>query len=231
MIIEFIGIPGAGKTAARDLLVQHLRNSNRTVYDRKMLEILLYGGCFRLYFFYLKIIARLIYAHIVSGDYRGLLNCYYFRVAYWAFKDIYLLECLVSKNPLKEGELYIPEEGLAQHILAATVWSNRSDLFFSRFSQILRSELVLVNMETDLEQALARINQRGYPETWPQKFRNEQLAAELLKSFAAKKSEVLAKFSEAGGVAYSIDNTGTIDELNMNLQALLKELGCAAAVR
>ena len=182
MIIEFIGLPGAGKTSLQTALHQHLSASNIVVRDRyalqqaylKALSPLPRSGFFRrlgTLVYKGQLSVRLYNDHSLGHQHSDLFNRHLWRCGQRCLESGALLHASQDKHL---DELHDLDEGAGQHRCSLRVWQRWSGKAEGQLAshdwistQIEGQEVCFIVLDLDLNTALERLQARGTPAYWP----------------------------------------------------------------
>lgn len=226
MIIEFIGLPGAGKSTAKFMLLNALHQAGVKTTSRQDLINAFIAK--RFHVSYPKTPLRKLF----SGIHRALLmlESLQIRVRRKAWNGFtsykrnlplgWLAEDTIAiKQHQRENNkaLAVLDEGFYHHLAAALVWCplEKNDL-----SSPPEASMILVHIKTDISQATNRLIKRGIPATWPNKIDVDTIQA----LFAATVEASLQIARQTGVTVYELDWTKSPKECEKNVAVLASKI-------
>lgn len=222
MIVEFLGLPGAGKSSLERALITEIKRRGWKVMSRaEAVEALalqcspfprdraavfrrLSTLCFKLSI--LRECLAINGGLLVWGD---LMHFHRMRAAMRLVEDLRLHR--LGRSALKSGHILNLSEGLAQHLVALSAWrvllgaAGRLDLLRHCASTLFSPNSILVHVIVPESVAAARLHDRGLPALWPATV----APLDVLKAFAEGVSSLSAFFS--------VNESVRIERVNGNL--------------
>lgn len=252
MIVETIGLPGAGKTTCERSLYTKLKERGchillpeQDVQNRYVRDHVYTRHALNYRYHHLKVvraIASLKYrAHVgrshlcdrcMTGTLLGAWTRTARRACWWLSEDMllfsyYLNEILPSSG---EGTVYLASEGLAHH--SATVKVFAGDPFAALSDRWLHRHactcMVIVHVQVPPSTAAQRIWERGLPRSWPRRIRRSRLhVQQVLSRFADAVEESIQRFQQAGARIVNVDNSSNMATLDVRVADVAASLSDA----
>lgn len=162
ILIEFIGLPGSGKTTIATLLCKK---------DKRFIDILPKRNSFKINFF------ETVYRHFISLIFISLNPLYSYKVfkIIWSTKqnslnnfravsiNFFYKSYLYSKS--KKNEISVLDEGVLHAVLSIMISSKRSDKLFSHLDILLRTynhkKILLFYIEVNDDEVINRLKFRS----------------------------------------------------------------------
>lgn len=165
VIIEFIGLPGAGKSLIKSMLKDSLKNHGFYLVERRQLE----NGINQLFFIqtifrYWIVIKNIISTIIFLFQFKplGLFSPHIYRPAFWLIRDIRIF-CNLNTSRYT----LLTSEGVAQHIVNFCVWSHIDPIKLVSIIPKDLSRIQIIYLRMNREFAFERVINRGVPDSWP----------------------------------------------------------------
>ena len=183
MILEFIGLPGAGKTTLEAELIRILKERGIYIFTRE--EIL--GDFIRTHIFkpysrghlLRQPVTGLYYAYLNSVLILRLLRLWMLPIVfhkaaaksgYWTIESAILTRHTLQH--LKDGKpshLVMMSEGFFHHLACMYAWAGPSAMKMlseAPYDRSAMNSVFVVHVSVEKEVAINRLLQRGIPETW-----------------------------------------------------------------
>lgn len=233
MIIEFTGLPGAGKTTAADEFYRELAHIGCSVVSRELLVQRYirshycrhYSTAYRfrkaVTLLYLTgIWVRHMRARLALRCFSGLTRPESRLSGLWLTEDLRLEEFHAHFSGSEE--FLVLSEGFIHHLAAAQVWFGGDAMQFATSVPHMESGVVhVVNVYTPLQEARSRLEQRGRPETWPSKIVDVDA---LLASFENGISSALRFAASMPVRVHYLDMSGDRALARQRTQALARSI-------
>lgn len=234
MIIEVIGLPGAGKTTVEEKLKELLCKKNVQIINRDCLAASYKRDkiCESESSVFIRRVISLLYLLLLNMRWvRCSLGLLYgggiFKkavriVGQWLIESIWLTKYAHSlKGSFKnEGAIFFLSEGIYHHGVSLSVWSGIPLAQFFKKLDVPQANRIVINVFAPEDIVLERFRTRGRPSSWPV-CSNEE---EILKSYAEKISECAMFWQESSLHVEYFQAIGTEIEMEKKVQVLADKI-------
>ncbi len=183
MIIEFCGLPGAGKSTLEAAVLAELERRNRLVINREVLVQELIGAQNSV-----QRDAGAVRRRISTGMYKAHLYKHALEVSGLSVLEsrhshvrraaMRVAESVALQTNFDHGRgIANLSEGLAQHSLSLHVWRSLYGCANDRIQQETQPDenVVVVSLDLPAATAISRLEARGRPSFWPTQFSTEAI--------------------------------------------------------
>lgn len=244
MIIECVGLPGAGKSQVHRLLVEELQAAGWCLVDplQTLKAVMRAGseprsGLSRLWscypmrgLRYARFRSQVAMCDIrnritLSGAFRATLAPVPRAVCRWLAEDIVLIRAFRRwlRQQLPQPAAYAASEGLVHHCAALGAWTTDrhvgiGELWLSRNSC---RDLHVVHVDVPVSVGVGRFLERGAPRSWPARVAGSESAVhQTIARFETAIDDSLERFTGAGATYYSVDNSDSAEQLAARVRDL-----------
>lgn len=231
VIVEFTGLPGAGKTTLENAIAAALnargckvlrRADVKTSYLRKNF----YEGYRResglqiplRLLFYGRLMGGFLRAYRAHGlNLGGIARPGRFFPCLWLYEDAVLFNHFLEEHrdePWREN-VFLPGEGIVHHSACVRVWAGGA---YARIGEAWRNkfggrDIFVFHVHVPAEEALRRLKVRGLPDTWPGPAKRcEAEIMQVLADFEDAIQETLVEFEAVGIRVKQVDGAADCSE-------------------
>lgn len=248
MIVEFIGLPGAGKTTLEAELIRILKERGTHIFTREEIT----GDFIRTHIF--KLYSR---GHLLRQSVTGLYHAYLYSVLVLRLLRLWMLPIIFHKAAAKSGywtiesailtrhtlqhlrdgkpsHLVMMSEGFFHHLACLYAWAGPTAMKMLGEVPYDRSGMdtvLIIHVSVQKEVALNRLLKRGIPETWPSGANPEK----AIESFSRAIEEILHFVDGLGAhleqVSLDSGNTDIFEVASPLADKILERLSGNAGMR
>ena len=212
MIIEFLGLPGAGKSSLEQALIREFEERNRQVLTRAQAVDMLassYSPFPRNRSPFLRKISTLAYKLVLLKNVINklgrqfslwdLLHIHRIRAAMRVIEDLFLYR--MPPSLMKQEEILIISEGIGQHLVGLHAWrqllGKSSQENFECFLETanLSHRALIIYIDIPEKLAEVRLNARGVPDLWP----TSVPPRNIISAFSGATPKFLSKIRDIDG--------------------------------
>ena len=241
MIIEFIGLPGSGKSLCDHLLTKELdARKVATVADANVTnEFIGQKICRRLgmsigtrrHLFPRAVTSSLYQARVFSIALKNRATTGSLFAGYRRFQRLphsWLAESMLLSDFFASGCfsepnqcVYLTSEGVFHLLAAIMVWNKKSNstLLDKWISRHAHSRIKTIRVSVPVEEAIERVWQRGIPRSWPVKQQSKSCVKTIIEDFHAAIESVTARMHGVIDL-WEVDNSLGIDHLEPQISSL-----------
>ena len=203
MLVEFAGMPGSGKSTLYNSLIEGYTSQELSNFEK--LEEAYLEHCVPAFLFptsglypkktlfYWRFLKYCINQNYLSDFFDNFKR----SICYWYLKDISLTSFAVGEL---SKEAYVLDEGIVQHATGLLAWEKeryRSILDLSSKICVTKPWLVFY-INISVEEALGRVEERGYPNTWRKEDRSREKLHEVLGNYSKYFPEIIGFYKDLG---------------------------------
>ena len=241
MIIELIGLPGAGKSCCEAFLCGALRAQGKSVVDQEeAIRRYKRDYFYNAYGIHESLSKWRVVRGIAYGHYRRRVlqserrNRRVGRIprpsdpsarlpCIWLAEDMLLCghfqDCITD-------DIFVMSEGLAHHLAAVRVWNDSPyhNLHRRWLDDSRLDDLKIVHIDVPWTVAFERLWERGIPRSWPKDTHNRVSAQRVVKRFYENIPRSIEEFRAAGAHVVSLKNNDTAAALRHRINDVVCDM-------